>query len=46
MLSHSKKSTVRHAQVGQATNNSAIRKVGQMVKNPLFIKNSLKILIF
>ena len=38
MLSHSKKSTVRHAQVGQATNNSAIRKVGQMVKNPLFIK--------
>ena len=38
MLSHSKKSAVKYAQVGQATNNSAIRKVGQMVKNPLFIK--------
>ena len=42
MLSHSKKSAVRYAQVGQATNNSAIRKVGQMVKNPLFIKKQFK----
>ena len=40
MLSHSKKSAVRYAQVGQATNNAAIRKVGQLDKNPFFIKNS------
>ena len=38
MLSHSKKPVIRSTQVGQSTNNSAIRKVGQMVKNPLFIK--------
>ena len=38
MLSHSKKPVIRNTQVGQCTSNSAIRKVGQMVKNPLFIK--------
>ena len=38
MLSHSKKPVVRNTQVGQSTSNSAIRKVGQMVKNTLFIK--------
>ena len=38
MLNHSKKPVVRNTQVGQSTSNSAIRKVGQMVKNPLFIK--------
>ena len=38
MLYQPKKSSVRNTQVGQSTSNSAIRKVGQMVKNPLFIK--------
>ena len=38
MLSHSKKSTVRNSQVGQSVNNSSIRKVGQPVVKPLFIK--------
>ena len=45
MLSHSKKSFIRNTKVGQSVNNSSIRKVGGVVKNPLFIKNSLKILI-
>ncbi len=38
MLSHSKKPVIRSTQVGQSTNNASIRKVGQMAKNPLFIK--------
>ena len=45
MLFQPKKSSVRNTQVGQSVNNSSIRKVGEMVKKPLFIKNSLKILI-
>ncbi len=53
MLYQPKKSSVRNTQVGQADNNSSIRKVGEMVKKPLFIKEyfkefnfSLKIIIF
>ena len=56
MLYQPKKSSVRNTQVGQAVNNSSIRKVGEMVKKPLFIKKkfknfdfknkSLKIIIF
>ncbi len=42
MLSHSKKSAVRNTLVGQSTNNSSVRKVGKMVKNPLFIKKYFK----
>ena len=38
MLYKPKKSSVRNTQVGQAVNNSSVRKVGQMVKKPLFIK--------
>ncbi len=30
--------SVRNTQVDQAVNNSSIRKVGEMVKKPLFIK--------
>ena len=37
MINQAKKSTVRNTLVGQAINNSS-RKVGQMVKKPLFIK--------
>ena len=42
MLFQPKKSSVRNTQVGQSVNNSSIRKVGETIKNPLFIKNSLK----
>jgi hypothetical protein len=45
MLYQPKKSSVRNTQVGQAVNNSSIRKVGEMVKNHYLLKNSLKILI-
>ena len=38
MLGHIKKSAVRNTQVGQSVNNSSVRKVGEMVKKPLFIK--------
>ncbi len=38
MIYQPKKSLIRNTQVGQSTNNSSIRKVGEMVKKPLFIK--------
>ena len=38
MINQAKKSTVRNTPVGQTINNSSVRKVGQMVKKPLFIK--------
>ena len=38
MIKHNKKSSVRNTQVGQSINNSSIRKVGETIKNPLFIK--------
>ena len=38
MINQTKKSSVRNTQVGQSINNSSIRKVGEMVKKPLFIK--------
>ena len=56
MFGSKKKSSVRNTLVGQSVNNSAVRKVGQPVQKPLFIKkqfknfdlknNSLKIIIF
>ena len=42
MLYQPKKSSVRNTQVGQAVNNSPTRKVGDMIKKPLLLKNSLK----
>ena len=42
MINQAKKSTVRNTLVGQAINNSSVRKVGQMVKKPLFIKKKFK----
>ena len=33
-----KKSSVRNTSVGQSVNNSSIRKVGEAVKRPIFIK--------
>ena len=38
MLYQPKKSSVRNTQIGQAVNNSSVRKVGQPVQKPLFIK--------
>ena len=45
MFGSKKKSSVRNTLVGQSVNNASVRKVGQPVQKPLFIKNSLKILI-
>ncbi len=42
MLYQQKKSSVRNTQVGQAVNNSSIRKVGEMVKKLLFIEKQFK----
>ncbi len=38
MFGSKKKSSVRNTLVGQSVNNSAVRKVGQPVQKPLFIK--------
>ena len=38
MLYQPKKSSVRNTLVGQTINNSSVRKVGQPVVKPLFIK--------
>ena len=38
MLSHTKKNAVRNTLVGQSINNSSIRKIGEAVKKPIFIK--------
>jgi len=38
MINQTKKSSVRNTLVGQTINNSSVRKVGEMVKKPLFIK--------
>ena len=40
MINQTKKSSVRNTLVGQTINNSSVRKVGQPVVKPLFIKNS------
>jgi hypothetical protein len=38
MINQTKKSSVRNTLVGQTINNSSVRKVGQPVVKPLFIK--------
>jgi hypothetical protein len=38
MLKNSKKSSIRIGSVGQAVNNMSVRKVGEQVKKPYFIK--------
>ena len=38
MINQTKKISVRNTLVGQTINNSSVRKVGEMVKKPLFIK--------
>ena len=56
MLHNTKKPSIRVGSVGQAVSNSSVRKVGEQVKKPIFIKKlfknifdlkkSLKIFIF
>ena len=38
MLQNSKKPSIRSSLVGQAVSNTSVRKVGEQVKNPYFIK--------
>ena len=38
MLNNSKKSSIRTSLVGQAVGNSSVRKVGEQIKKPYFIK--------
>jgi hypothetical protein len=38
MMHNSKKTSVRTNLVGQAVSNSSVRKVGEQVKKPMFIK--------
>lgn len=38
MLGSKKKSSVRNTLIGQSVNNSSVRKVGQPVQKPIFIK--------
>ena len=38
MLNHSKKPSIRIGTVGQAVSNCSVRKVGEQIKKPVFIK--------
>jgi hypothetical protein len=38
MLNNSKKPSIRTSLVGQAVGNSSVRKVGEQIKKPYFIK--------
>ena len=42
MLHNSKKSSIRIGSVGQPVNNASVRKVGEQVKKPIFIKKKFK----
>ena len=38
MLHNTKKPSIRFGSVGQIVNNSSVRKVGEQIKKPVFIK--------